>query len=68
MKYGIAYTTDGGHPDSIPPTPIVGWKQKDGSDQTWDTYGAALEANDLDGWRGYVRYYPSGKRVNPTDE
>lgn len=66
MKFGIALTRDGGHPDATG-AEIVGWKQDDaGQDETWDDYGAALEANDLDGWRGYVRVYPTGVKVLST--
>ncbi len=59
MKYGIAHTVN----DS-PTGNIIGWKRnKAGIDQTWNTYAQALEFNDLDGWRGYVREYPSGDIV-----
>ena len=58
-KYGVAYTVGGGHPDN---SPIDHWKSKGGQDETWDDLGDALEACDLDGWRGYVCEYPSGYR------
>ena len=61
-KFGIAFTADGGLT-----TDIIGWRQKNGADEVWDLYSEALEANDLGGWTGYVRQYPSGERV-PADQ
>lgn len=62
--FGIAFTEDGGHPSgNAPGCKIIGWKQDKGKDQVWTSYAEALEANDLDGWRGYVRLYPSGREV-----
>ena len=60
MRYGIV-TFKGGEASGE----IVGWKTNaDGSDRTWDDYGAALEANDIEyGWTGYVRCYPTGETV-----
>ena len=66
-EYGIAYTDDGAPPTTA--AKIVGWKQKGCTRQapmtgtsvmTWSDRGDALEACDLDGWRGYVCEYPSG--------
>jgi len=63
MQYGIAHTHDG----TPPPTGrIVAWTQIDGKDQTWRKSAEALEACDMDGWRGYVCEYPSGKRLETT--
>jgi len=57
-KYGIAFTADGGLPES---SRIVGWRvNDDGQHLVFDSYEDALEANDLGGWTGYVRVYPSG--------
>ena len=61
-KYGIAYTARGGVP---PEDPIVVWKMKDGEAETWGDLGFALEACDVDGWRGYVCEHPSGDRPPP---
>lgn len=61
-RFGIAYTHNGSPP---PGGKITGWKKnaKDDLswDATWDTRNAALEACVLDGWRGYVCKYPTGK-------
>ena len=59
--YGIAFTANGQPP---PASKIVGWKGTPGQTQpwTWPTQAEALEACDLDGWRGYVCEYPSGNR------
>lgn len=60
MKYGIAYTHNGSPP---PNGNIIRWKKNDeGQDITWDLREQALEACDLDGWRGYVCGYPNGER------
>ena len=57
IVYGIAHTSDGS-----PTGSVISWKQEnDGIDCKYETYPQALEANDLYGWRGYVREYPSGK-------
>lgn len=64
MKYGIAYTKTGSTPSTN--DPIIGWKQQNGTNMTWDNPAQALEACDFDGWRGYVCEYPSGKRL-PLD-
>ena len=52
--YGIAYTDNGAPP---PHGKIVGWH-----DRKHATRELALEACDLDGWRGYVCEFPSGAR------
>lgn len=58
-QFGIAYTQNG----SLPPhDKIIGWKKNGGQDQIWSDRDDALEANDLDGWRGYVCEYPNGER------
>ena len=63
MKYGIAFFDDDGYIIGK----LIGWRQKNGSDETWDTYADALEANDLGGWTGYVMYYPSGRKPSDND-
>ena len=53
-RYGIAITVD----DS-PTGAFISWRETK-SGKVFDTYAEALEANDLDGWVGYVRDFPSG--------
>lgn len=61
MRYGIAITHDGS-----PIGNLISWRQlESGIDSVWDSYEEALAANDLDGWRGYVRFYPSGDICGP---
>ena len=55
MTYSIAYTRNGSPP---PGDEIISWHC-----QTWTTKELALEACDLDGWRGYVCEFPSGNRT-----
>jgi hypothetical protein len=57
IKYAIAYTDNGSPP---PHGKIIEWKLNNGN--PWDTDEDALEACELDGWRGYVCEYPSGNR------
>lgn len=58
MLFGIAITHDGS-----PTGNIIGWSSHNGKDKVWFSYAKALEANDLNGWTGYVRFYPSGLEV-----
>jgi len=69
-KYGIAYTDNGSPP---PSGKIIGWKGSEtggtlrdrmttDNPLLWDNRNDALEACDLDGWRGYVCGYPNGER------
>ena len=51
MLYGIAHKNGG---------TIVGWKQENGKDQTWDSFNDAMRAWDSYEVRSYVREYPSG--------
>lgn len=60
-RYGIAYFRNDAHP-AEPNAEVIGWKQRNGRDIVWEDRDDALEANDLDGWRGYVCQYPSGKQ------
>jgi len=60
VKWGIALTKTGSPP---PGDEIIGWRTYRGR-HCWDSKGEALEANDLDGWRGYVCEYPSGRRLS----
>lgn len=62
MRYGIAFTDDGS-----PVGAVLNWRQKNGQDEVWGTFADALEANDLGGWTGYVRRYPSGERISPEE-
>jgi hypothetical protein len=62
MKFGIAFTEGDSSIGSV-----RNWKRdSNNNDLIWDSYADALEANDLDGWRGYVRVYPSGEIVPQT--
>lgn len=61
-KYGIVFMKDGNHPDATG-AEIMSWQQSNGQDETWDDFGEALEACELGGWTGYVRYYPTGDKV-----
>jgi hypothetical protein len=55
IRFGIAYTDNGEPPLE---GKIIGWKENEkGEDQTFESRDAALEACDLDGWRGYVCEY-----------
>jgi len=53
-EWGIAYTDNGSPP---PSGKIMSWNGK-----RHKSLDKALEACDLDGWRGYVCEYPSGAR------
>jgi hypothetical protein len=59
FRHGIAYTDNGCPP---PSGLIVRWKMKGIVVMLWDNRNDALEACDLDGWRGYVCQYPHGER------
>lgn len=60
MIYGIAFTKNGS-----PNGDVLSWKQDSNKmDLTWNSFASALEACELSGWTGYVRYYPSGERVH----
>ena len=54
--YCIGYTEN----DS-PTGKVLSWKKSsNGDDDVYEDYGLALEANENDGWRGYVLEYPQG--------
>ena len=54
-RHGVAYTRDG-----TPLAETITWMRgEDGQDATFATREEALEACDRDGWRGYVREYPT---------
>lgn len=66
IVYGIAYTANGANPSSV--NKIVRWmKDPTGQIKTWEFRNLALEACEMDGWRGYVCGYPDGDRSeSPT--
>lgn len=55
-QWGIAFTEGGGYPET---DQILTWKSDEsGKPLLWDDRDKALEACDLDGWRGYVWWLP----------
>lgn len=55
MLHGIAYTNNGSPPSAS--NEIVRWMCRGDKIALWDNIYDALEACEMDGWRGYVCQY-----------